>query len=142
MNTLQEALFQVAEPIDFDSLADMVGRISADDACRVLPGVPYSVATNLRHALIWQNQWLAFCRGEEKLPPVDAEWSGVDPLEWPSVRDEFLAGQREALALSGSGDLHPDVQRRLLRIAIHGAYHLGQIQLMARIVAAETNGRV
>ena len=136
MNTLQEALFQVTEPIDFDSLASIIHSVTTEDACRILPGAPYSLATNLRHAVIWQEHWLAFCRGEAKAA-VAGEWRAVTQDEWSSVREEFLRGQREALALSAQPDLHQDVQRRLLRIAIHGGYHIGQIQLLVRLLAAE-----
>jgi hypothetical protein len=142
VNPLQEATFQVAEPIDFDSLADILRDVSAADACRVLPGVPYSIATNLRHAAIWQAQWLTFCRGEAKLPPVGDDWPQVDPSQWDAVRDEFLAGLREAVVLSNQSNLHPDIQRRLLKLAIHGAYHIGQIQLLVRMLADAPNGVV
>jgi hypothetical protein len=141
MNTLQEALFQITEPIDFDALTAIVKDLTPEEACRVLPGMPYSVATNLHHAVIWQEHWLAFCRGEAKSAMGD-DWRSVDPGEWDALCDQFVRGQREALALSAQPDIHQDIQRRLLRIAMHGAYHVGQIQLLVRFLDADRGASV
>ncbi len=131
---LREAIRQFAEGEDFWSMADITGDLTPEQACQVIPGAPYSIATNLAHALFWQDRWLRRLNGievpkgysdEEDFPPVsEAEWHGV--------RDRFLAGVDEARKLSEG---EPDAKRAkwLLQIVLHGSYHAGQISLLRHV---------
>lgn len=134
MNPLLEVTFQYVEPVDFDAATSMLANLSPADACRVAPGAPYSVATNVLHAAIWQDQWLAFI--EETTPSGESrkDWPDVTEAEWPAVQSRFLEGMKRAVRLASNPDLSEDQQRRVVRIAIHGAYHLGQISLLTQMV--------
>jgi len=133
MNPLLEIIFQFVEPIDFDSAAAMLSGLSAHDACQLPPGAPYSLATNVLHAAIWQDQCLAFIEGTVPSGEARNDWHVVTESEWPAVQARFLDGLGRAVKLAAKPDLTEDQQRRLVRIAIHGAYHLGQIRLLSQL---------
>ncbi|MGV3616574.1 MAG: DinB family protein [Fimbriimonas sp.] len=135
-----ETLRQVVEGDDFSSPGGLLRSIKASVAVVVPPGCPYSIATNVKHALLWQDLWLCRLRGE-RLPQVipGKDFPEVTEAEWPEVRRRFVEGLDEALAIArrdpfthGAKDDDLAV-RTLLKIANHGAYHLGQVQLLKRM---------
>ena len=69
MESAAEALRQVAEGADFASPRGLLKSIKAETAVIVPAGAPYSIATNVKHADIWQQAWLNRLRGEP-LPKI------------------------------------------------------------------------
>lgn len=136
-----EALRQVVEGHDFSSPRGLLRSIKADMAVTIPPGTPYSIATNVAHAQIWQNVWLCRLRGE-KLPRVlmGKDFPVVSAKDWPTVRREFCEGLEEAFAIAcrepfahGAKDDETAI-RNLFKIANHGSYHIGQIALLKRML--------
>lgn len=132
-----EALRQLMEGDDFSSPPGLLRSIKADDAVRIPTGAPYSIATNVRHAAIWQNAWLARLKGEapHRIPP-GSDFPDVPADEWKNVRTDFIDGltQARTLAEGWSGDMDEEAVRRFMKIVNHGAYHVGQVQLLKRLL--------
>lgn len=128
MNPVREALRQVIEGHDFNAPRSLL-RISAERACQRKPNAPYSIAENVAHAVQWQRLWLARIKGERK--PEIVDWPKVDPEQWPEIREEFCAGLEEAMHLAETAT--DDQSAALLQIAVHGAYHVGQWNLLKRL---------
>lgn len=144
MNAVLEALDQVREGMDFTPAAKLLGRLSAEDATAKPAGWPYSIAENVAHAEYWQRLWLARFRGEKR-PKVDRarwDWPLVAPEEWPQVRDAWTEGMRDASELAAAEPFQHAMtseyvaMRTLLQIAVHNAYHVGQVKLMKRLLRA------
>lgn len=124
--------------------ASEVCRISKPRAFESIDPLPYTFATNLRHAVLWQNFWLQRMRAGRNSPGM-TEWNNdfrePDPREFESLRSEFIAGLEECRSIAaGKIDLPESVSqealvRDLILIAVHGAYHLGQMNLIKRTVA-------
>lgn len=137
MQHVIEALRQLVEGADFEPPSSMLGKIKTEDAVRVLPFMPYSLATNVAHTDIWNRQWLAQLEGTPKekpwpdFPPVAAE-------QWEAVRDRFLANLDRAYAIARSEPFthrsrtDESASRALLKIAVHTSYHMGQFTLIKR----------
>ncbi|RYG37162.1 hypothetical protein EON81_07500 [bacterium] len=126
MDSVREALRQLIDGRDFSSPRSVL-RISAERACEKKPGAPYSIAENVAHADGWQRLWLAQIKGEERPPHTD--WPGVNPNEWPAIRESFCAGLEEALGLAEKAEHDAET---FLRIVLHGSYHIGQCVLLKR----------
>lgn len=97
-------------------------------------GAPYSMAQNLWHAVYWQELWLRRIRGESVPPQMEVwkgDWQTPDEEDFAQLRERFESGLREARSLCDDEltDLQAD---RLVRIAMHGAYHMGQLALLKR----------
>ena len=131
---MSESLRQILEGEDFSPPAELLRPINAVTAVQIPPRCPYSIATNVKHALLWQDLWLAKLRGE-KPPTVVAgqDFPEVAEAEWPEVRKAFVDGLNEALEIA-KGDNDEAAIKTLYKIGNHGAYHLGQIQLLKRIL--------
>lgn len=135
---------QIMEGWDIPTPAGML-RLKAESAALDLPGMPYSLLTNLNHTVYWQRLWLATLHGEPK-PSGMAVWTGdwrvPDVGEWTALRAEFLAGLDEARRIAESSPFDhrlPDDDKAvevLVAIAIHAAYHLGQMNLLKRAARA------
>ena len=115
------------------------------------PGLPYSLWQLVEHLRITQRDILDFCRdpayAEPKWP--DDYWPpSIEPLS-PDAWDETLAAfraDREALRelAAAEADLFAAIPhgtgqtylRELLLVADHGAYHVGQIVLVRRLLGA------
>jgi uncharacterized damage-inducible protein DinB len=118
-----------------------VMKIKAADAVREFDSLPYSLATNLAHAVLWQRLWLSALKGGKAKSGM-AEWKDnfrvPEPSEWDALRKEFLQGLGEAdrIAKSEPFDHHMATDELaveyLLKIAIHASYHLGQMNLIKR----------
>ncbi|RYG48883.1 DinB family protein [bacterium] len=128
MDAVQEALRQLDEGRDFSSPRSVL-RISAEKACQRKPGAPYSIAENVAHADGWQRMWLARVKGEPR--PAHTDWPAVDSKDWPAIRESFCAGLEEAMALAERAE--GNEAETLLRIVVHGAYHIGQCVLLKRL---------
>jgi uncharacterized damage-inducible protein DinB len=136
VSTVAEALRQLVEGEDFSTPREMLGSIEPGMATTVPPGCPYSIATNVMHALLWQDLWVARLRGEPGTrPEMDHDFPDVTEAEWPEVRARFVDGLDQALALAESESFDEETSGRILfQIVNHGAYHLGQVQLLKRIL--------
>ena len=136
-----EALRQLIEGEDFASPRGLLKSIDAELATKVSDSVPYSIATNVKHASIWQDHWLGQITGRKAgriaygkdFPPVTAE-------EWPDVRRDFLNGLEIALEIAKrdpfAHQLASDSEAvcLLMKIVNHGAYHMGQFSLLKRML--------
>lgn len=111
-------------------------KISARWAGVVKPWMLYSLNANLWHTVYWQDLWLKRIRGE-KIPPQMEVWEGDWQVpadeEFGDLRERFLAGLHEARAMCDWESLDDEQKDRLIRIAIHAVYHIGQMNLMKRM---------
>ena len=104
-----------------------------------LDGAPYSAVTNLAHAVMWQEAWLSALDGVTVSGPTlwENDFRVPDPSEWPDLRTRFVNGLVTARSIAaGSGHkMKSDEKARtaLLKIAVHGSYHMGQLHLMRRM---------
>ena len=128
-------------PQDYASPGVLLGDLSPEQATRTPPGAPYSVAENVAHMHVWQDYIVRRVRGENPpLPDETADWPEVSPDDWPGLVADYLTGISDFQALLiGDADrlsqAYSDDQTnagRLLNIALHNAYHLGQIALLRR----------
>ncbi len=141
MHPVARMLQQILEGWDIPTPSGAL-RVREDAALRQVPGVPYSLATNLAHACRWQRLWL----GSLGLGPLQ-DWRQVcredfraaRPGEWPSDRREFVEGLRAAyqFALEQGDSLEEKSLDTLMKIAIHAAYHLGQCNALRKIEKAD-----
>lgn len=138
-----EALRQVIEGDDFASPRGLLRSIKAETAVIVPLGAPYSIATNVAHAKIWQEAWLCRLRGVQ-LPKIvmGQDFPEVSEKEWADVRKEFCDGLDQAYEIAQRDPFTHFAKddeaavRTLLRIAAHGAYHVGQVALLKRMITA------
>lgn len=143
MVTVQEALKQIAEGKDFDSLADALMDLSPEQATTPPPGCPYSIATVVFHMWFWQDRWLKqiadiHC---EPFHADDSDFPTIQADAWQMTRDEFFAGYvklRErathVAVFEKTTQFGDTVEGLLLRSAIHTAYHVGQVVLLRRLI--------
>lgn len=103
--------------------------------------MPYSILENLAHTVYWQDIWLLRLSGKKKsvgMKEWTADWQSPDPSEWDSYRARFLAGLGEALMIAESEPFDhamnsdEEAEKTLIQIAVHAAYHCGQINLLKR----------
>ena len=136
MDILADLYRQLASGVDIPAPKALLSRIKPEDAARVLPGVPYSLLTNLAHMHFWQDLWLNKIKGAPR-PSFLEDWKEPPTSEFPSIRKAFLEGFEEAGAMANN---HPSEEHALVlvSIAIHNAYHLGQIKLIKRALRAST----
>ncbi len=128
---IEELYRQLQEGWDFDDAAELLDPISADEASRPIPGAPYTILQNLAHAEVWLRYWLLASEHEEPRP--EEEWPSPAADQWEMIRRSFLEGLARAGALATS-DPGPSATTRLIQIALHTSYHLGQIQLLRRML--------
>lgn len=137
MYHIREALRQVVEGEDYQSPRELLSKVKAADAVRLVPGLPYSLATNVAHADIWNRVWLASLEGNPKVNPFP-DFPVISEEDWPRVRDEFLANLDRALAIARAEPFvhccrnSESAEKKLLKIAVHSAYHIGQMTLLKR----------
>jgi hypothetical protein len=120
---------------------DSLLKVSEERAAIRLPGHPYSLLTNLAHALLWQEHWLAKLEGRPRKtrPELYAgDFRVPEPGEFKAIRAEFVEGLRRAKSIAESrpfrhsAESDRNAEELLIAIAVHGAYHLGQINLLKR----------
>jgi len=116
-------------------------RISATAANAPVEPVPTTIAENLAHAVMWQTFWLGALRGgrsKSGMTEWSQDWRKPDPQEWSGLRAQFIEGLREARRIAASEPMDHQMGSDaeavgiLTRIAVHGAYHLGQINQIKR----------
>jgi len=116
-------------------------KVSGSAANARIEPIPYTIAENLAHALMWQSFWLAALQGgrsKSSMTEWKQDWRKPEPSEWHDLRARFIEGLREARRLAASDPLDHKMASDqeaigiLTRIAVHGAYHLGQINLIKR----------
>jgi uncharacterized damage-inducible protein DinB len=138
-NLVAEAVRQMSEGEDFFNADDLTRDISPESACKVPTGSPYSIGTQVAHALVWQDVWLAKIKGDPAIEVTDEmDFPVVDCADWPELRGRFIAETEMAEALATSEDLtrpigNTTVGELLLQIAIHNSYHIGQIALLRQL---------
>lgn len=137
MEHVREALRQVVEGSDFQPASEMLKTVKAADAVRVLPLLPYSLATNVAHADIWNRVWLARLEGGEKFNPFP-DFPPVEPEQWEETKQSFLRNLGRAYEIACAEPLvhkcrsDASAAKLLLTIATHTAYHVGQMRLLKR----------
>lgn len=138
MDDVRELLRQAWEGDDFGAPAGVLKGVSDKTATLVLPGAPYSIATNVAHADIWQRLWLARLEGTPKFNPFP-DFPAVEAKDWAAVRRSFLEHFEKACALASAEPFRHSAKsdaaaRKLLtKIAVHNTYHVGQIVLLKRM---------
>lgn len=141
MEALREVYRQLVQGLDFDGPDTLLRNVSAEQAVAKLPGWPYSIGTNVAHADHWQKIWLARLTGA-RAPKTFPDFPEVEPAEWEHVRRSFLLNLAQAQEIASaetfSHKMRDDATARklLLQIALHNAYHLGQIKLLKRLLRA------
>lgn len=116
-------------------------RIGAESSAVKHENLPYSILTNLAHTVLWQDFWLAKLEGGRKRSSM-AEWQNdfrvPDASEWKDLRSRFILGLQEARRRAASQPFDhrcssdAEAVDTLLRIAVHGAYHCGQMNVLKR----------
>ncbi len=138
-----EALRQAYVGRDFEPAEKLILKTPAK-ALIVPAGAPYSIATNVAHADVWQRVWLARLEGTP-VPEIKGQADDfplISAEEWPAIRERFLAGFRRAMEIAASRpfehalDTDQAAVKKLLQIAVHNTYHLGQVALLKRLINA------
>lgn len=139
MSAAAEALRQIVEGEDFSTPSGLLRSIRAELAVAIPAGCPYSIATNVKHAVIWQDYWLSRLREEMGIKVVmGQDFPVVSEAEWPEVRRSFVAGLEAAYEIA-QGEVEDEATlKTLYKIVNHGAYHLGQVQLLKRILTGKS----
>lgn len=124
---------------------ETVVKATRKDAELMLDHVPYSLLAILAHTVYWQELWLKRLRGEPVPPQTEIwknDWKTPDPSEWPALQKRFVEGLRAAEAIAAAEPFvhalptdHEAVDR-LCQIVLHASYHMGQINLMKRMIRA------
>jgi uncharacterized damage-inducible protein DinB len=121
-----------------------VAGVSADAAAAKPNGAFHTIAEIVAHMAFWQRWFLDRCDGLTVPMPAPASlgWPTVSRNDWDSVREQFEADYRRALALTDDVarvDLpltpaieftpltHYTIGDALTHIALHNAHHLGQV---------------
>ena len=73
--------------------------LTPEDAERVLPGAPHSIAALVAHMSFWQEWFSKRCEGvaEPVVASAAAGWPPVTPGSWPDVHSRFVAGLEHAV---------------------------------------------
>ncbi len=141
--TVAETLRQVIEGMDFAPAKRLV-NIKAGLACEKRDGFPYSIATNIWHCDYWNRLWLARLRGERRpAKNIWAEdWQVPGEEDWKEVRDRFLENLTAAYQIASAQPFQhamksdEEAAKVLNQIAVHTAYHVGQVALLKRMLKA------
>ncbi len=119
--------------------------LSAEQAVRLPPGAPYSIARVLGHLRWWQAWMLRAARGEAMTFPEHAGtgWPEVRASEWEESKAGFLKDLAEARTLARHSEASSRVvygedtaEKVLTELALHNAHHLGQIILLRQLIGA------
>lgn len=131
---MTELFDQLQKGLNFPPAAELLGGISAEEASREVPGAPYTILQNLAHTHVRQ----AYLVGgpNTEMPRHEEEWPSPHPEQWEELRAAFLEGWERAAQMVAK-DPDPTTTTKLLHVALHGAYHLGQIALLRRMIQGE-----
>lgn len=134
-----EALRQMIDGQDYTPLERLIEDLAPEQAARKPTGSPYSIATLAWHTWFWVNAWTTIIRGSGdpfQGQDPDATWPEIASEDWPMTRSRLLEALLVAQGLAASEDVdrrtwqEETVGGNLLQIAIHTAYHIGQITLV------------
>lgn len=138
MNLLQASL---AGGAAFRNVDDLLADLTAAAATRSLPGAPYSVAELLAHLRLTLRLSLDIAAGRAGSWPEDLDlWPGAPQDE--AAFAALLLDLRLLLAEAGALAADPSGQARdvLTDLAVHNAYHWGQVALLRRLDGAVFGG--
>ena len=132
-----KALIDIREGKDIPAPGSLLSNISAEKASIVMLGSPYSILTNLAHAVFWQDNWLGRLQGV-RAKSFTQDWKVPEDSAWDEVRVAFLTGLEKAIELATKEPFEHKMRadeiawNTLMQIVIHDSYHLGQINLLKR----------
>ncbi len=139
---LVQVFDQILEGWDIPTPAGML-RVKVENAAIKHPDAPYSLLTNLAHAVLWQDFWIQKLSGGRKNSNM-IEWKNdfriPESREWKGLRTRFLEGLKQAREMAASepfshqSNSDQEAIQTLVQIAVHGAYHCGQMNLLKRII--------
>lgn len=136
--TVAETFRMIIAGDDIAAPASMLKNVSEAKAAARLPGFPYSMLENLWHTVFWQEIWLDKVEGRKPEHWIE-DWQSPDPSEWKRLRAAFMKNQDRALAICTAKPFRHKMKnkdvalRNLMNIAVHDAYHIGQINLIKRV---------
>lgn len=140
--TVANLFDQIASGEDIPKVDNLLKRMSAETAAQTLPGWPYSILTNLAHADFWQRIWLNRIEGRPR-PKFKDDWRVPAPSEFEELRASFLEGLERSRAIAKNWPVEHKMEsddkalHLLVSLAVHDAYHIGQMKLMARILSGK-----
>ena len=118
-------------------------RLKQADAEVTLDNLPYSILKNLAHTVLWQELWLGKLAGKKSPPSMEVwrnDWRDPDPKEWADLRKRFIEGLQQAHEIASASPMphhcksDEEAVNTLLAIAIHAAYHMGQMNTIKRAI--------
>ena len=136
--TVAETLRQVLDGEDFYGPGPATSRVKSETANLRPDASPYSIATNAEHAVFWNKIWLARLN-DTRRPDMKKDWRVPEAGEWDRIRKELRETVEEAHKIASSKPFRHKMKndeaacKTLIAIAVHTAYHLGQIALLKRI---------
>ncbi|MBI5708203.1 MAG: DinB family protein [Armatimonadetes bacterium] len=140
LESLDRMFQQIQEGWDIPTPQGLL-RVKEDHASVLVERMPYSMAKNLAHAVYWQDLWLGALRGDARPPQIEVwknDFRDPEPSEWKTLRARFIEGLQEARDWCGprfsehKRETDQSAIDALLAIAIHGSYHMGQMNLLKR----------
>ncbi|THF88216.1 damage-inducible protein DinB [Deinococcus sp. KSM4-11] len=131
MNLLQHSLLGGTS---FRSVADLLSGLNWHEAARKTPGVPYTLAGLIYHLSVTQRASLDLASGRaETWPDALSVWPDHSPTraEFEERLGDLQAGLAEAQVLAEDPSLR--AREILADLAVHSAYHWGQVALLRRL---------
>lgn len=141
-SSVAKTLRMIIDGDDIPAPATMLKNVSEKKAAVRLPGFPYSMLENLWHTVFWQQIWLDKVEGRKPGTFIE-DWQSPDPSEWKVLCKGFMANQQHALAICEAKPFKhkmmskDEALRNLMNIAVHDTYHIGQINLMKRVLRSK-----
>ena len=138
-STAAETFRMIIEGDDITAPQSLLRGISEANAAKRVKGFPYSILENLWHADLWQTIWIDKIEGRKPTHWME-DWQSPEASEWGDVRASFLANLDRAHALASAKPFRHKMKskdgavRNLLNLAVHDAYHIGQITVMKRVL--------
>lgn len=124
---------------EFTPPAPLLRDLTPAQAFALTPGSPYCIAQILAHMHYCQHRTLELIEGK-MLPYPETEeegWPAVDEAEWPDLVAEFLAELDQLKSIASDQAIIERVYKKnitvgavLTSVAMHNAYHCGQIALI------------
>jgi uncharacterized damage-inducible protein DinB len=146
---LAEAFTHLIVGYDVPAPSGML-KVSRTNAAETVPGLPYSLLTNLHHTVVWQRFWLAKLKGGARKSGPEQwrlDWRVPPPEEWETLREEFLVGLEEARRIAASDPMDhclptdAEATDTLCRILVHASYHVGQMNVLKRAGRAQARSK-
>lgn len=130
---------QIISGEDISEVSGLLSSLTVAEASVQLPNTPYSIVTLLYHADYWQKIWLNRIEGSPK-PKVLKDWLIPAATEFDNISESFLNNLHRAHKIAKSWPIEHKMKSEsialhvLISLAIHDAYHIGQIQLLVSII--------